>query len=80
MVSDRAFVFHIYISWVKALSLVPKSRSSVKVKDRYQGHGFWKNGHCWGIRVSQTDLVYLEMKHFPVSSRLFKKNVADQKS
>ena len=44
MVSDRAFIFHIhvYISWGKALSLVQKSRSSAKVKVKYQGHSFWK--------------------------------------
>ena len=40
MVSDRAFIFHIYIyciPWGKTL-LVPKSGSSVKVK--FQGHSF----------------------------------------
>ena len=57
MVSDRAFIFHIYISWGKALSFVPKSGSHVKVK--YQGHRFGKNGRCGGIRVSQTHLVSL---------------------
>ena len=31
MVSDRVFVFHIYIPWGKTLSLAPKSRSSIKV-------------------------------------------------
>ena len=40
MVTDRAFVFHIYIPWGKTLSNVPKSRSSVKVT--YQGHSFRK--------------------------------------
>ena len=30
MVSDRAFIFHIYIPWGKTLYSVPKSRSSVK--------------------------------------------------
>ena len=39
------------------LSLVPKSRSSVKVKIKYQGHSFRKNGHCRGIIVSQKQLV-----------------------
>ena len=59
MVSDRAFKFHIYIPWGKTLSLVPKSRSSVKVKVKYQGHSFKKNGSCGGegISVSQTQLV-----------------------
>ena len=43
MVSDRAFIFHIHIAWDKALSLVTlKSRSSVKVKVKYQGHSFSK--------------------------------------
>ena len=32
MVSDKAFIFLIYIPWGKTLSFVPKSRSSVKVK------------------------------------------------
>ena len=40
MVSDRVFIFHIYIPWGKTLSIAPKSRSSVKVK--YQGHSFRK--------------------------------------
>ena len=40
MISDRAFILHIYIPWGKTFSLVPKSRSSVKVK--YKGHSFEK--------------------------------------
>ena len=48
MVSDRAFIFHTYISWGKSLSLLPKSRSSVKVKVKYQGHSFKKK---WLLRV-----------------------------
>ena len=40
MVSDITFIFHMCIPWGKTLSLVPKSRSSVKVK--YQGHSFQK--------------------------------------
>ena len=36
MVSHGAFIFHIYIPWGKTLSLVPKSRLSVKVKVKYQ--------------------------------------------
>ena len=35
MVSDKVFIFHIYISWGKTLSLVPKSMSSVKVKVKH---------------------------------------------
>ena len=36
MASDRAFIFHIYISNGKTFSLVSRLKSSVKVK--YQGH------------------------------------------
>ena len=57
MVSGRVFIFHIYIPWFDSLSLVPKSRLSVKVK--YQGHSFKKYGRCGGISVSQTQLVYV---------------------
>ena len=49
MVSDKAFIFHIlYNPWGKTLSLVPKSRSSVKAKIKYQGHNCRKNGCCRG--------------------------------
>ena len=41
MVSGRAFIFHIYIPWGKTLSLVPKSKPSVKVK--YKSHIFFLN-------------------------------------
>ena len=58
MVSDRSFIFYIYIPWGKILSLVTNSRSSVKVKVKYQGHSFRKNGLDGDIRVSQTHLVY----------------------
>ena len=54
MVSDRAFIFHIYIPWSKTLSLVPQPRSSVKVKVKYQGQSFRKKN---GISVSQTQLI-----------------------
>ena len=56
-VSDRAFIFHIYIPWGKTLSLVPsqghlsRSRSNIKVTV------LKKNGHCRGNSVSQTQLV-----------------------
>ena len=39
-------------------TLVPNSRSSVKVKVKYQGHSFQKNGHCGGISVSHS-LLFL---------------------
>ena len=38
MVSDKAFIFHKCIPLGKTFSLVPKSRSSVEVKVKYQGH------------------------------------------
>ena len=46
---DRTFIFHKCIPLGKSFSLVPRSRSSVKVK-----YHCGKNGHCGGIRVSQT--------------------------
>ena len=38
--------------------LVPRSRSSAKVKVKYQGHVFQKMGVSGGISVSQTYLVF----------------------
>ena len=32
MVSDKALIFHVYFLWGKTISVVPKSRSSVKVR------------------------------------------------
>ena len=49
MVTDKAFIFHIYIPWGKTLSLVPKSRSSVKVKVKYQGQNFQKKKKKWPL-------------------------------
>ena len=37
--------------------LITISRSSVKVKVKYQGRSFRKNGRCRGIHVSQKHLV-----------------------
>ena len=37
--------------------LVPKSRSSAKVKVKYKGYISQKNGHFGGIHVSQTHLA-----------------------
>ena len=34
---SRAFILYMYIPWGKALSVVPESRSFVKVKVKYQG-------------------------------------------
>ena len=52
LVSYRAFIFHMSVPLGKSLSLV--SRSSVKVKVKYQGYNLKKNGCCEGIYVSQT--------------------------
>ena len=42
----------------KTFMLVLSLRSSVRVKVKYQGHSFRKNGHFGGIGVSQTHLVH----------------------
>ena len=44
----------------KTFMLVPRSRSSVKIKVKYQGHSFRKKirGGGGGIGVSQTHLVF----------------------
>ena len=64
MVSDRAFIFHIYIPWENP-SLVPKSGSWSNIKVPV----FWeKNGHCRGINISQTKLVFMYLlNHLPNS-------------
>ena len=56
MVSDRDFIFHIYIPWGKPFSLVPKSQchllgSNIKVTV------FEKKNLCGGSGVSQAHLV-----------------------
>ena len=53
----RALTFHLSIPCDKTFLLVPSSRSSVKVKVKYQGHSFRENDRCGGISVSQTQLV-----------------------
>ena len=61
MVSDRAFIFHIHIPWGKTLSLVPKSRSSVEVTVKYQGHRFRKRkkkARSGGISVRHIQVVF----------------------
>ena len=55
MVSDRAFIFHIYIPWGKIPSIAPKSRSSVKVK--YQGHSSRKKNPLWGYSCFTNTLL-----------------------
>ena len=44
MASDKTIIFHIYIPWSKTL---PKPRSSVKIKVKYQDHSFQKK---WPLR------------------------------
>ena len=39
---NRAFIFQMFIPYGKTFSLVPMSRSSIKVKVKYQGHTFQK--------------------------------------
>ena len=53
----KAFMFHVSIPCDKIFLLVPSSWSSVKVKVKYQGHSFLKNGRCWGIGVWQKHLI-----------------------
>ena len=62
MASHRALIFHIYIPWGKTLSLVPKSRSPVKVKVKfiYQDHSFRKNGCCGSLVLHKRSFFYIE--------------------
>ena len=46
------FIFHKSIPCDKTFLFFPSSRSSVKVKVKYQSHSFRKNGRCGGISVS----------------------------
>ena len=59
MLSDRAFIFHIYIPWGKTLSLVPKSRSSVKVKVKYQGHSLKEKKLLFGTVQFERYYMYM---------------------
>ena len=59
MVTDRAFIFPICIPWGKTIYFVPKSRSSAKVKVKYQGQFLEKKCRCGNISVSQIQLVFL---------------------
>ena len=60
LVRCRAFIFHMSIPCDKTFLLVPSSRSSVKVKVKYQGQCFPKNGSfAGGISVSQTQFVFI---------------------
>ena len=53
--------------------LVPRSRSSAKVKIEYQSYISQKNGRFGGITVSQTHLVYTNYPEFEPQS--FAKNI-----
>ena len=73
MISDRPFLFHIYIPCGKTFYLVP--RSSVKVWIKYQGHIFLKNGHYVRIKcftntafVFNYFLLHREIKERPKSA------------
>ena len=57
MVSDRAFIFHISSLGVKHISSVPKSRSSIKFKVKYQGYSILKKWPGGCISDSQTQIV-----------------------
>ena len=57
MVRVRTFIFHMSIAYDKSFLLVPSSKSPVKFKVKYQGQTCPKNGHHWGISVSQTQLA-----------------------
>ena len=55
MVSDKTLIFHMCIPFGKTFSLVPSSRSSVKIKAKYQGNTFQE------IAVSLCNSFYLEV-------------------
>ena len=55
MVSDRAFIFHIYILLGETLSLVPRSNIKVTVLE--------KMAVCRGIHVSHTHLVFTTLSN-----------------
>ena len=49
---------------------VPRSRSSAKIKVKYQGHVSQKNGCFGGISVPQTHLVFLFPEVLPIQRHL----------
>ena len=51
MVIERAFMFHMCVFFV----IRPVFFS---IKAKYRGHIFSKNGHYWGISLSQTQIVF----------------------
>ena len=61
MVSVRPFIFHIYIPCGKTLSLVPKSRSSVKLMHRYQGHSSRKKMAVVKICTCMTNRSHMSL-------------------
>ena len=58
MVSDRAFIFHLYIPLGKILPLVPKLRSSVKIKVNIKVTVF-KKMDVAGVFVLHKDILLL---------------------
>ena len=59
MTWHRTCIFCMWISCDQTLMMLPNSRSSLKVKIKYQGHSFLKNSRCGGIHASQTHFVLL---------------------
>ena len=60
MASDSAFIFHMCIPCGKNFSSEPSSRSSFKVKMKYQAQIFKKNSCYMDIHVSKSHLVKCE--------------------
>ena len=69
MVSDIAYIFHIYIPEGKSLSLVAMLKSSFKVEVKSQGHNFLINGRCGDSNVLQTHLVLFLFQGFVPSAQ-----------
>ena len=57
MVSDRAFTFHMCIPCGQTFSLVPRSRSCMNVKVKYQPPFFKKNG-CYRPLVFHKHILF----------------------
>ena len=59
LVRLRAFIFHMSRPCDKTFMLVPSLRSSMKVKVKYQGHSFRKNGRCGALLLHKHRLSLL---------------------
>ena len=68
MVSDRAFIFNMCIPRGKIFSLIPRLRSSVKVKVKY--NIFRKLVITGGISVPQTWLVVIMLNPLSPNPKL----------